>query len=81
MALTLSECPNLQGELLTLLVTSELDLATWRRFKCDAVRGCVPPSTELWLRVLSSRRQQRKESLSLPPLAFNSKIKHVTVSV
>lgn len=41
MALVLSECPNLQGELLTLVVTSELESATWRPFK-DAACGCIP---------------------------------------
>lgn len=41
MALVLSECLNLQGDLLTLVVTSELESATWRPFK-DAACGRIP---------------------------------------
>lgn len=91
MALRLSECPNPRGDLLTEWVTSELNSATWRPFKCNVVQSLCSHaalSSELWNRLAGSREMllnplQRVTLMErvTTPSSSHSKIKHVAVCV
>lgn len=91
MALRLSECPNPWGDLLTERVTSELNSATWRPFKCDVVQSLcshVALSSELWNRLAGSRepllnplQQVTLMERVTTPSSSHSKIKPIAVCV